>query len=57
MERYHALRAENVSLLRQLGERDDRLRELNQRRQDALKGIDDLLAQIDALDAGGEAST
>jgi hypothetical protein len=36
---------------------DDRLIELNQVRQDAVKRIDDLIAQIDQLDArlaGGE---
>jgi hypothetical protein len=49
--RQRALRAENVRLRALLEEREHLLLDLNQRRQDASKRIDDLIAQIDALDA------
>jgi chromosome segregation ATPase len=55
VKRYRALRAENARLLATVEERDDRLRVLNQRRQDAVKRIDDLVAQIEELDARFEA--
>lgn len=51
MARQRALRAENVRLRALLEEREHLLLDLNQRRQDASKRIDDLIAQIDALDA------
>jgi chromosome segregation ATPase len=54
LERHRALRAECARLERLLVERDAKLRELNQRRQDALKRIDELIAQIDRLDVGRE---
>jgi hypothetical protein len=57
VKRYRALRAEHARLLALLEERDDRLRVLNQRRQDAVKRIDDLVAQIEELDARFEASS
>jgi chromosome segregation ATPase len=64
IRRCEDLRGENGELRRALAEREgrvqsleDRLLELNQLRQDAVKRIDDLIAQIDQLDArlaGGE---
>ena len=54
--RYRALRAENESLHARLDERDEQLRELQQRREDALHRIDALVAQVDELDAQIEAS-
>jgi peptidoglycan hydrolase CwlO-like protein len=54
--RHRALRAENETLREQVAERDARLRELGERRQDALQRIDALVAQIDELDAKLEAS-
>lgn len=51
MERHRALRAENARLRALLEEREHLLLDLNQRRQDASKRIDDLIAQIDELDA------
>lgn len=48
--RLRALRTENAGLRALLQERDERLRELNQRRQDAIKRIDDLVVQLDELD-------
>jgi septal ring factor EnvC (AmiA/AmiB activator) len=60
--RYEELRAENSELRRTLRERDQHvrgldatIRESNQRRQDVGKHIDDLIAQIDQLDARFEA--
>ena len=56
--RYRALQEENRRLGRTLEEREVRVRaldgqllEMNQRRQDAAKRIDDLLSQIDRIDA------
>jgi peptidoglycan hydrolase CwlO-like protein len=57
VQRFRALSAENGRLRAQLEQRDDRLRELNQRRQDTAKSIDDLVAQIDELDACLERSS
>jgi len=52
------LQAENAALRTELEGRDSRIRslddrilEMNQGRQDAAKRIDDLIAQIDQLDA------
>jgi septal ring factor EnvC (AmiA/AmiB activator) len=52
------LRNENAALRRKLSERDQRIRKLdgqileaNQRRQDVGKHIDELIAQIDQLEA------
>ena len=59
----HQLKAENASLREQLLERDrrlqgvdERLLQANQRRQDALKRIDDLIASLDQIDAQFAAS-
>jgi chromosome segregation ATPase len=64
VERGDRLQAENQGLRAKLSARDRRIRRLdeklletNQRRQDALKRIDNLIAQLDLLDerlAGGE---
>ena len=51
IERHQQVLLENEELRRELGERDEQLRVLNQRRQDAIKHLDDLIAQIDQLDA------
>ncbi len=57
------LQRENAKLRGQLDERDrriqtldDKLLDLNQHRQDALKRLDDLIAQVDQVDARLEAS-
>jgi chromosome segregation ATPase len=57
VERGDRLQAENHGLRAKLSERDRRVRRLdeklletNQRRQDALKRIDNLIAQLDQLD-------
>lgn len=57
------LQKENAKLRVQLDERDrriqtldDKLLDLNQRRQDALKRLDDLIAQVEQVDARLEAS-
>jgi len=56
--RYEKLQSENLELRRTLHEQeqharslDTKIREANQRRQDVGKHIDDLIAQIDQLDA------
>lgn len=56
--RYEKLQSENVELRRTLQEQeqhvrglDAKIREANQRRQDVGKRIDDLIAQIDQVDA------
>jgi septal ring factor EnvC (AmiA/AmiB activator) len=58
VEKYRLLQTENTSLRAELDERDSRIRslddqilEMNQNRQDAAKRIDDLIAQLDQLDA------
>lgn len=58
VERQRALREENQRLVRELSERDRRIgklesqvRELNQLRQDVAKRIDDLIGQIDQVEA------
>ena len=58
VERYEALRVEHAAAKEALRERDERIRHLdeqllesNQLRQDTAKRIDDLIAQIDRLDA------
>jgi len=58
LERYSALQAETSGLRSQLEERDARVRaleeqvlEMNQVRQDVGKRLDDLITQIDHLDA------
>lgn len=58
VERHLALRAENAELREKLADRearvhalDDQLREINQRRQDATKRIDELIRQVERLDA------
>ena len=58
VERYQQLRSENVALRQALEESEKRTRALeherldvNQRRQDAVKRIGDLVSQVDALDA------
>ncbi len=58
IERGRRLQADNETLRGQLVERDRRIHSLdegvleaNQRRQDAIKRIDDLIAHIDQLDA------
>ena len=58
LNRYRAVQEENRKLGRALEEREGRVRtldgqllEMNQRRQDAAKRIDDLLSQIDRIDA------
>ena len=58
------LQGENVALREELNGRDSRIRslddqilEMNQNRQDAAKRIDDLIAQIDQLDARFGASS
>lgn len=62
IDRHRALSGENATLLRKLEERERRVRALeaqvleqNQRRQDATKRVDDLIAQLDHLDAQLEA--
>lgn len=50
VEERRSLQTENERLKAELAARDDDLRELNQRRQDAFKRIDDLIAQLDRLD-------
>jgi chromosome segregation ATPase len=55
--RYRSLREENARLSGLLEEQADQLRELNQRRQDAQKRLDDLVARIDELDAHLEAAS
>jgi chromosome segregation ATPase len=64
VEKYRALQGENASLRTELEGRDSRIRslddrilEMNQSRQDAAKRIDDLIAQIDHLDARFGASS
>jgi len=64
VERYRALADENGRLRRELEQRegrvrtlDDQLLEMNQRRQDATKRIDDLIAQIDQIDARLESAS
>jgi len=61
MEQYLQLQAENDKLCQELQDRerrvhalDEALLEANQRRQDVLKRVDDLVAQLDQLDAGLE---
>jgi chromosome segregation ATPase len=63
VEKYRVLQTENTSLRAELDERDSRIRslddqilEMNQNRQDAAKRIDDLIAQLDQLDARFSAS-
>lgn len=58
VEEHRALRREHARLIRELGDRDRRigvlegeLLELNQRRQDAGKRLDELISQIEHLDA------
>jgi chromosome segregation ATPase len=58
LDRYERLRSENANLRRKASEKDQRIRHLegqlieaNQRRQDVGKRIDELIAQIDQLDA------
>jgi len=46
-----SLQGDNERLQLELAQRDDELRALNQRRQDAFKRIDDLIAQMDQLDS------
>jgi chromosome segregation ATPase len=53
--RCEALGEQNLHLAAEVAKRDEQLRVLNQRRQDALKRIDDLIAQIDHLDTRFEA--
>ena len=62
VDRYRAVEAENAELRRRLEESqvhgkavDDRLLEINQRRQDAMKRLDDVIALVDHLDARFEA--
>jgi chromosome segregation ATPase len=57
VEEHRALRQENARLIRELGDRDHRISvlegqilELNQRRQDVGKRIDELISQIEHLD-------
>jgi len=64
VERYRTVQGENASLRAELDGRDSRIRslddqilELNQTRQDAAKRIDDLIAQIDHVDARFGASS
>jgi septal ring factor EnvC (AmiA/AmiB activator) len=64
VEKYRLLQRENASLRTDLEGRDSRIRslddqilEMNQSRQDAAKRIDDLIAQIDQLDARFSASS
>lgn len=51
VERFQTLQVEHTHTLTQLAERDEQIRELNQRRQDAGKRLDDVLARLDRLDA------
>jgi len=57
MEQYLQLQAENDKLCQELQDRERRVRtldeallEANQRRQDVLKRVDDLISQLDQLD-------
>ena len=58
MEHHAQLRVENSELRRNLGEREAKIRQLDERvlalnqiRQDVAKHIDDLIAQVDLLDS------
>ena len=58
VEKYRSLQGENAMLRGALEEREGQIRtldgemlELNQRRQDVAKRVDDLIAQIEQLDA------
>lgn len=51
VERFQALQVEHGQALVHITERDEQIRELNQRRQDAGKRLDDVLARLDQLDA------
>jgi len=62
VEGYERVRTENRELRETLSQRDQhirsldaKIREANQRRQDVGKHIDDLIAQIDQIDARFEA--
>jgi peptidoglycan hydrolase CwlO-like protein len=64
VEKYRVLQGENASLRADLEGRDSRIRslddqilEMNQKRQDAAKRIDDLIAQIDHVDERFSASS
>ncbi|MCP3983872.1 MAG: hypothetical protein GY723_05755 [bacterium] len=50
VERFQALHSEHIETLAQLAKRDEQIRDLNQRRQDAGKRLDDVLARLDQLD-------
>ena len=57
VQEHRVLRQENARLIRELGDRDHRIGvlegqilELNQRRQDVGKRIDELISQIEHLD-------
>ena len=63
VQEHRALRQENARLIRELGDRDHRISvlegqilELNQRRQDVGKRIDELISQIEHLDTRLSAS-
>ncbi len=49
--RFEALTREHREALVQLAKRDEQIRELNQRRQDAAKRLDEVLGCLDRLDA------
>jgi len=58
LDRFERLQSENATLRRKVSEKNQRIRHLdeqlieaNQRRQDVGKRIDELIAQIDQLDA------
>jgi uncharacterized coiled-coil DUF342 family protein len=58
LDRFERLKSENATLRRKVSENNQRIRRLdeqlieaNQRRQDVGKRIDELIAQIDQLDA------
>ena len=62
LDRFERLQSENATLRRKVSENNQRIRHLdeqlieaNQRRQDVGKRIDELIAQIDQLDAQFEA--
>ena len=50
VERFQSLQAEHAQTVVQLSQRDEQIRDLNQRRQDAGKRLDDVLARLDQLD-------
>ncbi len=51
VDRYHQLTHAHEEAVARLAERDEQIRELNQRRQDAGKRLDEVLSRLDQLDS------